>query len=129
MPAIGLVDEPERERRDQDDADEHELQDAVHPERGADPVGQPAADRRADGHPAEEPGQDRRHRLGRVAEHEDQLAGPHDLVHEAGGTRQHEDRQDQRAVHPAECASPRPGAPVRRPRGTNGPWVRSRTAR
>ena len=49
-PAIHLVDEPERDRRHQDDDDQDELEDAVHPQRRADPVGDPAADRRPDGH-------------------------------------------------------------------------------
>ena len=94
-PAIDLVEQPERDRREQDDDDEDELDRAVQAKRGAHPVGEPPADDAADRHPAEEPGQDRRHRLGRVAEDEDELPGPDDLVHQPGGAGQDEDRQEE----------------------------------
>ena len=72
-------------RRERDGRDEH-LEDAVEPERRPDPIGEPATPEAADGHSREEPGEDRGDRLGRVPEHEDQLACPHDLVDETGGT-------------------------------------------
>ena len=56
------------------EAETHELDQAVQPQRRAHPVRQPAADHAADRHPAEEAGQDGRHGLGRVAEHEHELA-------------------------------------------------------
>ena len=98
--AIQLVDEPERERRHETTTTQHELEEAVHPQRDADPVGDPAADEAADRHAAEEAGQDRRHRLGRVPEHEHELARPDDLVDEAGRAGQDEDGEDgDRAGH------------------------------
>ena len=107
--AIGLVDQPERQRRDEHDDDEDELQDPVHPQWRTDPVRDPSADGSADGHPAEEAGQDRRHGLGRVPEDQDELARPDDLVDQAGSTGQDEDGEDQGSIHPAECASPAAG--------------------
>ena len=91
------MEEPEGERRGEDDDDEDDFQEAVHPERPADPVADPAADGRADRHPPEEAGQDGRHGLRRVAEHEDELAGPDDLVDEPGRAGQDEDRDDRPA--------------------------------
>ena len=72
-----------------------ELEDPVQPQRALDPVRDPAAERAADRHPAEEAGQDRRDGLGRVAEDEDELARPDDLVDEAGRAGQDEDGQDE----------------------------------
>ena len=62
------------------------------PQRPRDPVRDPPADDAADREAAEEPGEDRRHGLARVAEHEHQLAGPDDLVDQAG--RAGQDEQD-----------------------------------
>jgi hypothetical protein len=86
---------PERQRRDEDDDDQRDLEQAVQPQRRTDAVRDAATDGRPDRHAAEEPGQDRRDGLGRVAEDEDELARPDDLVDEAGGAGQHEDRKDQ----------------------------------
>ena len=47
--------------------------------------------------PPKNPVEDRRHGLGRVAEDEDQLARPDDLVDEAGRPGQDEDREDRPA--------------------------------
>ena len=105
--AVDLADQPERDRRHQHDDHEDHLEDAVEAQRRADPVGDAAADRGADGHPAEEAGQDRRHRLGRVAEDQDELARPDDLVHEPGRARQDEDREDRGDGR--SRASPGPG--------------------
>ena len=91
------ADDAERERRRDDDDHEDELDDAVQPERRTHAIGEPPAERAADRHAAEEPGEDRRDGLCRVAEDEDQLARPDDLVDEAGGPGQDEDRQDRPA--------------------------------
>ena len=80
---VDLADEPEADRGQQHDATTIELEAAVQPERPGDPVRDPATDRAADREAAEEAREDRRDRLARVAEHENQLAGPHDLVDEA----------------------------------------------
>ena len=101
-----------------------------------DAVADPPADDGADRHPAEEPGEDRRDGLGRVAEDEHELARPDDLVDEPGRPGQDEDAEDGPArVHPRQvgiddlayvtgpkvraCRSAMPGpAPDReRPRG------------
>jgi len=66
----------------------------IHPEAGLVGDRDRAADDTADGHAAEEAGQDGGHGLRRVAEHQHQLAGPDDLVHEAGETGQHEDQEN-----------------------------------
>ena len=71
--AVERPDEAERQRRREDHDDQHELDQPVEPERRADAVGQAPAERAADRHPAEEPGEDRRHGLRRVAEDEHQL--------------------------------------------------------
>ena len=63
----------------------------------SDPIRDPATERAPDGHPAEEPGQDRRDRLGRVAEDQHQLARPDDLVDQPGGAGQDEDVEDDAA--------------------------------
>ena len=89
--AVDLVDEPERHWRDQHHDDERELQQAVHAQRRANAVGDPPADGGPDRHPAEEPGEDGRHGLRGVPEHEDELAGPDDLVDESGCAGQDED--------------------------------------
>jgi len=72
--AIDLVEEPERDRRREDDDDEDELDGAVHPQGRPHAVGQPAAEKAADRHAAEEAREDRRDRLGRIAEDKDELA-------------------------------------------------------
>ena len=72
------------------------------------PIGRP------DRHPAEEAREDRGNGLGGVAEDEDQLARPDDLVDETGRTGQDEDADDgggtlhRRSVawHRAGCRSP-----------------------
>ena len=102
--AVRLADQPEAHRRQQHDDDDDQLQPAVQPQRPRHPVGDTPADRTADREPAEEPGQDRGHRLARVAEHEDQLARPDHLVDQAGGARQDEQEQ-QRAGSAAAGAS------------------------
>ena len=85
---------PEQERCDQDDDDQDELQQPIEPERPADSVRDPTADHAADRDATEVAGQDRGDRLGRVAEHEDELTRPDHLVHEPGGPGQEEYRQD-----------------------------------
>ena len=114
--AIDLVEQPERDRRQEDDDDEDELDqrrtgEAGERTRSASRPPTNAADR----HPAEEPGQDRRDRLGRVAEDEDELARPDDLVHQPGGAGQDEDRQDESGMaHRRECQHPADGRAARR---------------
>ena len=60
-------------------------------------IGEPAPERGADGHPTEEPGQDRRHGLGRVAEDQDELTCPDDLIDQPGRAGQDEDVEDDAA--------------------------------
>ena len=96
--AVEAVDEPERERRDDDHERQRELEEAVHPERVADPVGDTPADVAADGDAAEEAGEDGRHGLGRVAEDEHELARPDDLVDQRRRAGQDEDGEDDRAA-------------------------------
>src|SRR6185369_10275063 len=89
------------------------LDEPVQPDRRAAAVGDPAADDAADRHPAEVAGQDRRDRLGRVPEDEDELARPDDLVDQARGARQDEDREDEpRVAHRRSVTS------------AAGPWNR-----
>ena len=90
---VDRADQAERDRRDQHDDDDDELQGPVQAERPHDAVGDPAAEEPADREAAEEAGEDRGHGLARVAEHEDQLARPHDLVDEAGRAGQDEQQQ------------------------------------
>ena len=141
--AIDVVDEPERQRRHQHDHDERDLQETVQPERRTNPVGDPTSERGPDGHPPEEPGEDRRHGLRGVPEHENELAGPDDLVDEPRRAGQDEDADDGggalhgRSVacrrvavpvtyHPAMSVSVRSGVGRRR---ALGPHARRRRAR
>ena len=72
--AVCLVDQAERERRDEHDEDQGDLEHPVEAQGRPDPIGDPATDRRTDGHATEEAGQDRRHSLRRIPEDEDELA-------------------------------------------------------
>jgi hypothetical protein len=98
-PAVDLVEQAERDRRGQDDEDQGHFQPAVEAQWRADAVGQAPANHAPDGHPAEEAGEDGRHGLGRVAEHQHELAGPHDLVDESRGAGQDEDGEDGGPAH------------------------------
>ena len=91
---VRLMDQVERERRDQDDDDQGQLEQAVEPEGRPHSVGDPSADRSTDGQTPEEPGQDRRDSLRRIPEDKHQLARPDDLVDQPGGTRQDEYAED-----------------------------------
>ena len=103
-------DQLERDRRDQHDDHEGQLQEPVHPERLANAVRHPATDRAPDREAAEEAGQDRRHGLRRVAKDEDELTRPHDLVDQRRGTGQHEDGKDERqSIDAHDRASLTPG--------------------
>ena len=111
-PAVELADQPERQRRGKDDHHEHELDEAIEPQRGPDTVADPAADDGADRHAAEEPGQDRRDGLGRIAEDQHELARPDDLVDETGRPGQDEDPEDSPASsHPTKGRTSRRSAP------------------
>ena len=92
--AVDLVQAPEQHLRREDRHHHEQLEDGVHAQRGADPIGYSAADHGAYGHAAEEAGQDGRDRLGGVAEDQDQLASPHHFVDEARESGQQEDQQD-----------------------------------
>ena len=92
--AVQVVEAPEEERREQHDHDEQQLQEPVQAQGPAHPVGDAAAEEAAQREAAEVAGQDGRDGLRRVAEDEDQLARPHDLVDEARRARQQEDEQD-----------------------------------
>ncbi len=91
--AVHLADEPEGDRRQQHDHHHDQLQEAVQPQGARDPVRHAPADRAADREAPEEPGEDRGHGLARVAEHQHQLAGPHDLVDQAGRAGQDEQEE------------------------------------
>ena len=91
---VDLVEQPECDRRQEHDDDQDQLEQAIHPERAAGPVGNPPSDHAADRDSPEEPSQDCRDGLGRVTEDEDELAGPHDFVDQARGARQDEDREN-----------------------------------
>ena len=117
--AIRLVEQVERDRRDHGHDRDADLEEAVHPQRRADPVGEPAAEPGADRHASEEAGEDRADRLGRVAEDDDELARPHDLVDEAGGAGQHEEQEDDLRADPRRGDLERGRA---RQAGVRGPW-------
>ncbi len=85
----------EEEGRQEHDDHEDQLEDAVQAQRRADPVGHAAAHDGADRHAAEEARENGRDGLGRVAEDEDELPRPDDLVDQAGRAGQDEDREDQ----------------------------------
>jgi hypothetical protein len=61
-------------------------------------ISDPSAQHGPDRHPAEEAGEDGCHGLGRIAENENKLPRPDDLVDESGGPRQDKDEDDQAAT-------------------------------
>ena len=83
--SVHLVEQVKGERGGQHDHHQHQLDHAVEAEWRPDPVREPAPEEAADGHAAEESGQDRGDRLRGVAENQHQLARPDDLVDESGG--------------------------------------------
>ncbi len=91
---IGFMEQAKQDWRDEDDADEQDLEQAVEAERAQRTVGDAAANEAADRQAAEVTRQNRRDRLRRIPEHEDELARPHDLVDEARGAGQDEERKD-----------------------------------
>ena len=72
--AIDLMEQPERDGRREDHNDKHELDETVQTQRRSHPVRQPTAEEAPYCHPTEEAGQNRRDRLGRVAEDKHELA-------------------------------------------------------
>src|SRR6266571_1028326 len=87
MPIRKIADAPERERQAEAEGGDAELEGAVAPQRPCDAVGQAPAGQAAEPEAGQEGGDDGGHGLGRVPEHEHQLARPHHLVDEAGRTR------------------------------------------